>query len=179
MSNQFQKSSYCIESAIWAQQNLAMVFNCTREMNTHFIKNQLQKCQKSGRRVDSCSLSFEDEESGEMGVFNDFGDFEDLKKSCNGKSYFYIQAPCLIPAQNHSKRQIIGLVVASIASFTYLFSQLFFEYMLNVQRNKFVDYDVRTITAADYSAEFTIRESQYNFWKEHFLKEDNPMSEMA
>lgn len=38
----------------------------------------------------------------------------------------------------------------------YLFVLLFIEYISSVQENKYVDYDVRTITAADYSVEFPI-----------------------
>jgi hypothetical protein len=38
---------------------------------------------------------------------------------------------------------------------------------------------VRTITAGDYSIEFPISIDQYEYWKEHFKQENNPMSEMA
>lgn len=61
----------------------------------------------------------------------------------------------------------------------YLFVLLFIEYISSVQENKYVDYDVRTITAADYSVEFPITKGQYEYWKDHFKQQDNPMSEMA
>jgi len=50
----------------------------------------------------------------------------------------------------------------------YLFVLLFIEYISSVQENKYVDYDVRTITAADYSVEFPITKGQYEYWKDHF-----------
>lgn len=74
---------------------------------------------------------------------------------------------------------MIGLAVGCIGAFIYLYSQIFFEYITRVQQNKFVDYDVRTITAADYSIEFNLRDSQYNHWKKHYIQEENPMSELA
>ncbi len=45
--------------------------------------------------------------------------------------------------------------------------------------NKFVDFDVKTITAGDYSIEFDIDSDQYEHFKKHYYKEDNPISEMA
>lgn len=42
-----------------------------------------------------------------------------------------------------------------------------------------MDYDVRTITAADYSIEFPISEEQYEHWKSNYKQEENPISEIA
>jgi hypothetical protein len=46
--------------------------------------------------------------------------------------------------------------MGSIAVFVYLFTIVFFDYIKSVQDNKFIDYDVQTITVGDYSIEFDI-----------------------
>lgn len=71
------------------------------------------------------------------------------------------------------------MLVGTLGTFVYLFALNFIEYMARVQEHKFVDFDVKTITAADYSAEFPISENQYAHWKKIYHQEDNPMSEMA
>ena len=45
--------------------------------------------------------------------------------------------------------------------------------------NKFVDFDVKTITAGDYSIEFDIDREQYDHFKKIYYQENNPISEMA
>lgn len=42
-----------------------------------------------------------------------------------------------------------------------------------------VDYDVKTLTAGDYSVEFVISHEQYENWQGKYLQKGNPMSEMA
>ena len=43
----------------------------------------------------------------------------------------------------------------------------------------YVDWDVKTITAGDYSVEFDIMEKTYARWKSRYFDERNPMSENA
>lgn len=45
--------------------------------------------------------------------------------------------------------------------------------------NMFVDFDVKTITAGDYSIEFDIDREQYDHFKNVYYQEINPISEMA
>lgn len=44
---------------------------------------------------------------------------------------------------------------------------------------KYVDWDVKTITAGDYTVEFEISRSAYKYWQEHFLDETNMLSECS
>ena len=62
----------------------------------------------------------------------------------------------MIPAKYRAHRSIMGLIAGSIGVFIYLFILVYVEYISKVQENKFVDFDVRTITAGDYSCEFKI-----------------------
>lgn len=48
------------------------------------------------------------------------------------------------------------MIAGSIAVFIYLFTIVYFDYIKSVQKTKFVDFDVKTITAGDYSIEFDI-----------------------
>lgn len=77
------------------------------------------------------------------------------------------------------QRSEFGLIAASIGVFIYLFTVVYFDYFKSVQMNKFVDFDVKTITAGDYSIEFDIDREQYEHFKTHYYKKDNPISEMA
>lgn len=80
---------------------------------------------------------------------------------------------------NKGKRQIFGLLVGCIGVFVYLYTIIFMDYIKQVQVNKFIDFDVKTITAGDYSIEFDISQNVYDKFKSHYYKEDNPISEMA
>jgi hypothetical protein len=42
---------------------------------------------------------------------------------------------------------------------------VYFDYIYSVQVNKYVDYDVKTITAGDYTMEFDIKIEQYHAFK--------------
>lgn len=70
-------------------------------------------------------------------------------------------------------------MVGCIGVWVYLFSVIYMDYIKQIQFNKNIDFDVKTITAGDYSVEFDINKKVYQKWKEHYYKEDNPMSEMA
>lgn len=91
----------------------------------------------------------------------------------------YVQVPCVISKDYTLIRSVFGLIVSAGGVFVYLYSQIYFDYIACVQNNLFLDYDVRTITAGDYSVEFKITCEQFEYWKSYYKKEDNPMSEMA
>jgi len=60
----------------------------------------------------------------------------------------------VVPAKYTLIRSVFGLIVSAGGVFVYLYSQIYFDYIACVQTNKFIDYDVKTITAGDYSIEF-------------------------
>jgi hypothetical protein len=70
-------------------------------------------------------------------------------------------------------------MTASTAVFIYLFSIVYFDYIKSVQKTKFVDFDVKTITAGDYSIEFDIVEETYNEFILNYLDPTNPMGEAS
>jgi hypothetical protein len=90
-----------------------------------------------------------------------------------------VQTPCLIPKHYSNGRFIFGLYCGSVAVFVYLFTMLYIDYINCVQVNNYIDWDVKTITAGDYSVEFDLLPKTYERWKEHYHDENNPISENA
>jgi hypothetical protein len=74
---------------------------------------------------------------------------------------------------------VFGLYCGSVAVFVYLFTMLYIDYIKCVQVNNYIDWDVKTITAGDYSTEFDINAETYLRWKEHYNDVNNPISENA
>ena len=98
---------------------------------------------------------------------------------CTSESFAYVQAPCLIPTAQMKTRLLYGLVGGCIAVFLFLYSTVYFDYIKTVQTNLFVDFDVKTITAGDYTIEFDIDKETYEHWQAHYLDKDNYLSESA
>jgi hypothetical protein len=48
-----------------------------------------------------------------------------------------------------------------------------------MQKTKFVDFDVKTITAGDYSIEFDISDAHFDKFSLNYYDKTNPMPEIA
>jgi hypothetical protein len=69
-----------------------------------------------------------------------------------------------------------------IAVFIYLFTLVYFDYVKCKESNKYVDWDVKTITAGDYTIEFDLdpeQEGVYPLWKGTYHDESSFLSESA
>mgnify|MGYP006907053262 CR=1 FL=1 len=75
---------------------------------------------------------------------------------CGSKANFFVQVPCLIPPGQRVSRKIDGLMFGSLTVFVYLFVVIYFDYIKCIALNTFVDWDVKSITAGDYSVEFDL-----------------------
>jgi hypothetical protein len=53
------------------------------------------------------------------------------------------------------------------------------DYIDNCQTLSFIDWDVKTITAGDYTIEFDLYNSTYEEWQNKYYDSANPMSENA
>lgn len=91
----------------------------------------------------------------------------------------YMQIPCIIPKHKVHLRKIVGLMIACISVLIFLFIQLSLEYVKRVQANQFIDWDVKTISAADYTVEFGISDSQYEYFETKYLDRSSPISEIG
>lgn len=84
-----------------------------------------------------------------------------MSQYCNDESFFYIQAPCVIPQNALKERKILGLFVSCVTVFIVFFSITYIEYIKSVQQFKYVDFDYKTLTAADYTVEFQISKKMW------------------
>lgn len=75
---------------------------------------------------------------------------------CGEQASLFIQYRCLIDKDLFTKRKIYGLFIACQSVFVYLFIIIYFDYIATVEKNAYIDFDVRTITAGDYSVEFDL-----------------------
>jgi hypothetical protein len=53
------------------------------------------------------------------------------------------------------------------------------DYVKQYQANKYVDWDVKTITAGDYTVEFGIDDQAYDMFLNKFYDPSNPLSEIS
>lgn len=74
---------------------------------------------------------------------------------------------------------MIGLFIACSGVFVYCFSIIYFDYIRAVEKNNFIQFDVQTITAGDYTIEFDMAHTCYDFFKETYYNPNSPMSELA
>ena len=80
---------------------------------------------------------------------------------CGEDAYLFVQAPCLVPKQLLERRALNGLFIGCIGVFIYLFVLVYIDYVKSVQQTKYVDWDVKTITAGDYTIEFDISKNLF------------------
>lgn len=79
-----------------------------------------------------------------------------MRSECNRDAMIFIQLPCLIPSDKIVWRKILALFIGCFGCFIYFFVQVYAHYIEQVEDNRFIEWDVATITAADYTVEFDI-----------------------
>jgi len=84
-----------------------------------------------------------------------------------------------VNTQKDFEREVMGLFFASTGVFIYFFVIVYIDFIRAKELNQFVDFDVKTISAGDYSVEFDINEKSYDKFKQEYFLDTNPMSEMA
>lgn len=98
---------------------------------------------------------------------------------CGADAYFFVQMPCLFPPQEFTNRLVKGLVLSCTVVFLYLLTLIQTDYIKVVQKNKYVDWDVRTVTAGDYTVEFFITKAMYDEFVAKFYDDSNPLTKIA
>lgn len=74
---------------------------------------------------------------------------------------------------------MFGLTCGCLAVFAYLFTLVYLDYIKSVQTTKYVDWDVKTVTAGDYTIEFDIDTETYEHWQTNYYDKTNLLSESA
>jgi len=99
--------------------------------------------------------------------------------ACGPDAYIFVQIPCIVPPEYVKHRQVMGLTVGCVVVFIYLFTLVFIDYVKSVQQNKFIEWDVKTITAGDYTVEFDIGSEVYQRFKDRYYDISNPITEIG
>lgn len=147
---------FCTEQSIWESNDVKSVHNCTSNVDEAAFKTQIksQCADKSTCKLDITNMFTKSTPASITGGSG----------ACNSDAFVYVQAPCLIPDNLRTERRVFGLIVACISVFVYLFTVVYFDYVSTVQANNYVDWDVKTITAGDYTIEFDIEKEAYERW---------------
>lgn len=80
----------------------------------------------------------------------------------------YMQVGCLMENEQLGNRIKHALVLGSAGVFIALFVINWNDFMRKVSENSFVDWDVKTMTAGDYTIEFDLHPDFYK----HYLEEE-------
>jgi hypothetical protein len=70
--------------------------------------------------------------------------------------------PCLFPPHEFTPRLVSGLVISCVTVFLYLLTLIWIDYLKAYQANNCIDWDVKTVTAGDYTVEFVIEKDMYH-----------------
>lgn len=161
---------FCTEESIWAN-NPKTLANCTADVDEASFKAQIKsKC--TGKT--HCKL-----DTTKMFKAGTPASLTSGSGACNEDAFVYLQTPCLISDDLQTERRVFGLLAGCISVFVYLYTVAYFDYIKTVQANSYVDWDVKTITAGDYTIEFDIDEEAYERWQKKYYDEGNPISEVS
>ncbi len=92
----------------------------------------------------------------------------DASDRCKVKTAaFFIQAPCKFHQDELDKKQVQGLIIACMGVFIALFFVVYVDYLKSVFKNLNIEWDVKTITAGDYSVELDLSEKMWKSFEDH------------
>ena len=72
-----------------------------------------------------------------------------------------------------------GLYVACFGVFVYFYMVLCIDYYRRVQANHYIEWDLKTITAGDYTIEFPITPKMFTVFENEFYDPTNPIPKVA
>jgi hypothetical protein len=161
MSSKTAAMIHCKEESLWKAEKDNKVSNCSKSTDLVEFKKRLTT---SCHLKNSCKVDITGLQTGS-------------NEECGDNAFVFIQVPCEIERNYAKERLIFGLFVGCSTVFIFLYTVVFFDYVKTVQKNLYVDWDVKTITAGDYSIEFNISPEAFNHWREHYCDENNLISE--
>ena len=80
----------------------------------------------------------------------------------------FAQVACTMPNETLTNRRKHALVLGSVGAFIALFAINYIDFVKKKEENAFVAFDVKTITAGDYTIEFDLDEQ---FYADYLLKQ--------
>ena len=87
---------------------------------------------------------------------------EIIDECFKGSSTMFIQVACVIPETEITTRKVQGLFIACLTIAIALYVSIFTDYIRQVAKNNFVEWDIKTVTAGDYTIEFDITDEFYD-----------------
>lgn len=90
----------------------------------------------------------------------------------------FVSAGCVLTEAEISTRQVEGLVIGCIFITVALFTLVYIDYIRQIAKNNFVEWDVKTVTSGDYSVEFDISKEFYEKFIEDFGHEKDVTTTM-
>ena len=164
ISSDTTSKKYCHQDALDINNKNFNHKSCSSLINKKKLKDRLVKecdgknnCQISTRQIMNSKIEEDD--------------------VCGDDAYLFVQAPCKFHENERIQRQVSGLLIACIGVMIYLFCLIFFDYIKCIQETLYVDWDVKTITAGDYTVEFNINIEIYQMFLAKFYDPANPISE--
>lgn len=170
INREIDNNEICLNSVIEEQSKGAHIEKCNDVLDKEWIDTYITK-ECEGKNV--CHLD-------DLTIENMYNvAYGDVSDECNKAAYFFIQYACEVPEEFKQNRKVYGLAAGSIAVFIYLWTIIYFDYIQCVQINKFIDFDIKTITAGDYTVEFDIDEGVFSNFMKSYYDKTNPMDEIS
>lgn len=95
-----------------------------------------------------------------------------VQKCMDSEANFFVQVPCVVHDDAKIERQVEGLFIGCMGVFMALFFVVFIDYLRSIFKNQYVEWDVKTITAGDYSVELKVTEKMWkNFLRTQYKRE--------
>lgn len=88
-----------------------------------------------------------------------------FNKGCPNSLSFFAQAECVYPGLTAANRKTQGLAMSSLIVFGALIYMLIIDYVRRIAKLDFVTWDVKTVSAGDYTVEYEISQEAWD----HFL----------
>ena len=91
----------------------------------------------------------------------------------------FIQVGCVIPDEQLGTRRKQGLILGCASTFIALFICVYVDYIKEVTKVNYIEWDVKTVTASDYTITFNLDETFFDdfvakemaAWNKKSLKE--------
>jgi len=121
ISNEFPSFTWCNQDAMNPLIEKNSFQNCTASISKPASQTFRKELSRKCRKKQFCSISFQN-----------IVDQASTGKACDGESYLFVQAPCVVPNDQFVIRKIMGLTVACTGVMIYLFVHISIEYIKSV-----------------------------------------------
>ena len=140
--------NYCVNNNVTQK--------CTQHLDSErFQQILVQACSDIHR----CELNIAQIAQEVMATGNSSDDY--VQKCMDSEANFFVQIPCVVHEDAKIQRQVQGLFIGCMGVFTALFFVVFIDYLRSIFKNQYVEWDVKTITAGDYSVELKVTEKMW------------------